>query len=208
MLIAMKLKRKWRLEDDPDHNRPENLIIALVSYAVSLLLFSIPFSLYLRHELTFAPFLFAVNQGVLGYFIGIYIDRSLGKQGLSVKVAAWHGVTQLITVVIATTAMPLPNLGSRSELYVTAFSAAQSALSGFLIGLFFQYFHQQSVNSEQNRSRNDLGDSPIRTVLFGRRTSIANKIRASLGVERHPNAVPKNLNQVTLPPLMGIMGEG
>jgi hypothetical protein len=209
MLIAMKLKRKWRREDDPDHNRPENLIIALVSYAASLLLFSIPFSLYLRHDLTIAPFLFAVNQGVLGYFIGVYIDRSLGKQGLSVKVAAWHGVTQLITIVIATTAVPLPNVGSRSELYVTVFSAVQSALSGFLIGVFFQYFHQRSVNSEQDRVRNALGDSPVGTVLLGRSRSIANGIRASLGVERHPDAVmPKNLDQVALPPLTGIMGEG
>jgi hypothetical protein len=152
MLIAIKLKRKWRREADPGRNRPENLIVALISYAASLVLFSIPFSLYLRPNLTIAPFLFAINQGVLGYFIGVYVDRSLRKQGISLQVASWQGITQLITVVIATTAVPLPNVGSRSELYVTAFSAAQSALSGFLMGCFSSTFISDLLTMSKTES--------------------------------------------------------
>jgi hypothetical protein len=175
ILIAIKLKRKWRREDDPDSNRPENLIIALVSYAASLL-FSVPFSLYLRHEMTVAPFLFAINHGILGYFIGVYIDRSLRRQGISLVVAAWQGATQLITVVIATSAAPLPNLGSRNELYVTIFSSAQSALSGFLIGVFFQYFHQRCSDGEQDRVRNASSATSVGTSLLSRGASIASRL--------------------------------
>jgi hypothetical protein len=144
MILAIKLKRKWGREDDPDRNRPENLVIGLISYAASLLLFSVPFSYYLRGEISIAPFLFAVNQGVLGYFIGVYIDRSLDGQGISFVAATWQGALQLAANLIATSIAPLPNVGGKNELYVALFSATQSALSGFLIGVLFQFFHQRT----------------------------------------------------------------
>jgi hypothetical protein len=143
MILAIKLKRKWGREDDPDRNRPENLVIGLISYAASLLFFSIPFSYYLRGEISIAPFLFAVNQGVLGYFVGVYIDCSLDSQRISFVAAAWQGALQLAANLIATSIAPLPNVGGKNELYVALFSATQSALSGFLIGVLFQFFHQR-----------------------------------------------------------------
>lgn len=60
-----------RIFPPPTSTRPENLLIASAAYTVSLL-FTIPFSIYLRGELTIAPFLFASSQAILGYFIGIY----------------------------------------------------------------------------------------------------------------------------------------
>lgn len=149
IIIAIKLKRKWHRADEPDPDRPENLIIGLISYAASLLAFSIPFGIYLRGGMTIAPFLYAINQGILGYFIGVYVDRSLKHQGISLVVPLWQGALQLAVILIATIVTPLPNLGSQNELYASAFSAAQSFLSGFLIGVLFQYFDQRRHKKER-----------------------------------------------------------
>jgi hypothetical protein len=162
IIIAIKLKRKWHRADDPDPDRPENLIIGLISYAASVIAFSIPFSIYLRGlsgGITIAPFLYAINQGVLGYFIGVYVDRSLKHQGISFVVPLWQGALQLAVILIATIVAPLPNLGPQNELYASVFSAAQSFLSGFLIGVLFQYFDQRRDKKERKER---LAVEPLR----------------------------------------------
>ena len=144
MVVAIKLKRKWRSEDESDQNRPENLLIAVMAYAGSLC-FLIPFSLSIRHELTVAPFLFAMNQGALGYFVGLYLDRAPRSSNISYTLAGWQGLVQLtISLIAFTLSPPLPNiqLTAAKIIYMDVFVATQSALSGFLIGTLFQYFYQ------------------------------------------------------------------
>jgi hypothetical protein len=159
MIMALKLKRKWRNSGEPEWNRPENLIISIVSYASSLVLFNIPFGFYLRgFELSVAPFLYAANQAVLGYFIGKYIDEMQKRElPISFVVAGWQGGMQLVVSVIAMTmSPPLPGTQSvsfASWLYITAFSVLQSGISGFLIGVLFQYFHKRAVLQSRNRTQ-------------------------------------------------------
>lgn len=89
-----------RSEGAPNFDRPANLLIALAAYTVSLL-FTIPFSIYLRGEFSIAPFLFASSQAVLGYFIGIYVDRVGKSAGISFTAAAWQSALQLAATLIA-----------------------------------------------------------------------------------------------------------
>jgi hypothetical protein len=148
MILAIKLKRKWRSEGAPNFDHPENLLIALAAYTVSLF-FTIPFSIYLRSgEFTIAPFLFASSQAVLGYFIGIYVDRAGKSAGISFAAAAWQGALQLVATLIAFLGSP-PLPGTTWNFFdvlsFSAFVAIQSALSGFLIGVLFQHFYKRTM---------------------------------------------------------------
>ena len=94
------------------------------------------------YALTMAPFVFALNEAVLGYFLGIYIDRAVKRSSISFIPTIWQGMLQLVVMFIAVSTYPPPYLeGSKYFILAAAFTAAQSALSGFLIGVLFQYFY-------------------------------------------------------------------
>jgi hypothetical protein len=147
MWLAIRLKRKWRRAGAAGE-RPEDLLIAIFAYFTTLPL-NIIISLYLHNwELTYAPFLYALNQAVLGYFIGQYIDRSLRTCLISVQLALLQGGTQAVAAVIATTLSPSvfsPIVGlkifSKVEISIALFSMIQAAVSGLLIGILFQHFY-------------------------------------------------------------------
>jgi hypothetical protein len=146
LILAIKRKRQWRAEGSFDGQRPENLILALFAYAVSLA-FTVPVSYFLRGELTIAPFLYASSQAVLGYFIGVYIDRG-NSSTISFSTAAWQGALQL-TATLTASLCSAPLSGAATSLVdilsVNAYVAVQSALSGFLIGVLFQYFYKRTM---------------------------------------------------------------
>ncbi|MBV9970296.1 MAG: hypothetical protein JO228_09950 [Xanthobacteraceae bacterium] len=146
LILALKRKRKWRAEDFPGDQRPENLILALSAYVVSLA-FTVPISYVLHGELTTAPFLYAASQAVLGYFIGLYIDRG-NSSTISVATAAWQGALQLTATLTASLlSTPLPGAASTLTdlLWVDAYVALQSGFSGVLIGLLFQHFYKRTM---------------------------------------------------------------
>jgi hypothetical protein len=142
MILSIKLKRKWRREGTPAYQRPENLLIALASYIASLA-FVIPFSMYLRGQLTIAPFLGASIPAVLGYFIGIYVDRDGKSSGISIATAAWQGTLQVAATLISW--LGSPPLQGLEGLSFHAFIAVQAALSGFMIGVLFQHFYKRTM---------------------------------------------------------------
>jgi hypothetical protein len=150
MWLAIRLKRKWR-RSGAAGDRPENLLIAIFAYFATVPL-NITISLYLRHgELTYAPFLYALNQAILGYFIGLYIDRSLRTSLISVKLGLLQGAAQAVGAVIASTLSPSvfsPVVGLevfyRVEIWIALFSMGQAAISGFLVGILFQYVYKRT----------------------------------------------------------------
>ena len=158
MWLAIRLKRKWRRAGAAGE-RPENLLIAIFAYIATVPL-NIIISLYLRNwELTYAPFLYALNQAILGYFIGQYIDRSLKTSPISVKLALLQGGAQAVGAVIATTLSPSvlsPVVGlkllSQIEIWIALFSMIQSAISGSLIGILFQHFYRRADTSARVES--------------------------------------------------------
>jgi hypothetical protein len=158
MWLAIRLKRKWRRAGAAGE-RPENLLIAIFAYIATVPL-NIIISLYFRNwELTYAPFLYALNQAILGYFIGQYIDRSLKTSPISVKLALLQGGAQAVGAVIATTLSPSvlsPVVGlkllSQIEIWIALFSMIQSAISGSLIGILFQHFYRRADTSARVES--------------------------------------------------------
>jgi hypothetical protein len=150
MWLAIRLKRRWRRAGAAGE-RPEDLLIAIFAYFATVPL-NIIISLYLRNgELTYAPFLYALNQAILGYFIGQYIDQSMKSSLISIKLALLQGAAQAVGAVIATTLSPSvlsPIVGvkifSEIEIWIALFSMIRAATSGFLIGMLFQYFYRRT----------------------------------------------------------------
>ena len=57
MIFTIKLKRKWRRDNEAiSRHRPENLLIAMYIYGITLLFFSFPFRLLMFRTLDFGPF--------------------------------------------------------------------------------------------------------------------------------------------------------
>jgi hypothetical protein len=144
MWLCIHLKRKWRRSGYRDA-RPENLLLAIFSY-LSTVWLNVLISLVLRHgQLTYAPFLYALNQAVLGYFIGIYIDRSLKTTDVSVPLASLQAAAQAIAAIIATMLSPSvfsPTIGFL-DLQIAVFALLQAAASGFIISMLFQQLYRR-----------------------------------------------------------------
>ena len=146
MLLAIRLKRDWRRNSEVNQARPENLLIAIYSYVFTVPI-NIIISLYMRNwQLTYAPFLFALNQAVFGYFIGKYVDKSLSSTKISVAMAFFQGCAQAIVAVIATQLSPtmIVSLELGEYIFLGAFSVIQAAVSGLIVGLLFQYFYKRT----------------------------------------------------------------
>jgi len=144
---ALKIKRHWRRINRPQV-RPENALVAIFCYLLTLPI-SIALSYYARHELSTAPFLFAAIQGVVGYFIGTYIDRSLSGQPFSWPLARIQGACQFVGALLIFFFAPPPKGVEYSTLqqftYATFF-AFQSGLAGFLVGNLFQYYYRRTAS--------------------------------------------------------------
>ena len=137
--LCIYCKRRWRRTDDGEF-RPEDLLLAVFAYFATVWL-NVIFSLILRGgQLTYAPFLYALNQAILGYFIGLYIDLSMKSSEVSVGLALIQATVQATSAVIATTLSPSvfsPTFGIL-DLQIAAFASLQAAFSGFIISILFQ----------------------------------------------------------------------
>jgi hypothetical protein len=158
MFIVIKLKRYWRRDNDPHRHRPENTLAAIYCYLLCLPLF-FAISLYIREgQVSIAPLLFAINQGVLAYFVATYVDRSLQNQDLSWRLAVWQGVVQGITTLgVMNLAPPAPGNTASAlvQFEISLFFMFQSGIAGCLMGLLFQYFYRRT-KAQPGRVLGDL----------------------------------------------------
>jgi hypothetical protein len=146
IFAALKIKRHRRRTDRPQA-RPENAILVFWCYLLTLPV-SIALSFYIRHELSTAPFLFAANQGIVAYFIGMYVDRSFAGKPLSWRLAWIQATVQFLAAVLIFFFSPSPpnvNFSLRQQLIYALFFAFQSGLAGFLVGGLFQYFYRRTA---------------------------------------------------------------
>jgi hypothetical protein len=144
MWLAMRLKRRWRRRGPITRQRPENLLIAISSYALTLP-FNLVIGYIIRGSFTYAPFLFASNQAIFGYFVGAYIDRSLKISHISFRLALLQGIAQAVGITIASQlSPPVGSTPISSALLVGGFSLLQAAANGFIVGVLFQYFYKQT----------------------------------------------------------------
>ncbi len=145
--LALKVKRYWNVHP-PSNRQIEDPLIALFCYGVTLPI-SIGISLWIRpnHDLSIVPFLFALNQGVVGYYIATYVNRSLAGKPFSSHVAALQGGCQAVAALFIYRAFDTPAFQHMSNKQYIAFGAvflAQAAISGFLVGVIFQYFYRRT----------------------------------------------------------------
>jgi hypothetical protein len=173
MWLGIHLKRKWRRSGAPGA-RPEDLLLAVYSYFATVPL-NIAISLVLRHgQLTYAPFLFALNQTILGYFVGQYIDRSLNRSEVSVGLAALQGMAQAVSAVISTTLSPSV-LSPTVEVFdapIAVFASIQAGVSGFIISILFQRLY---------RGRGNLAVPSSLTVLVSQGGDVRSPASRRLG---------------------------
>jgi hypothetical protein len=146
LIVAMKSKKFWYRDPELPRHRPENVLVGIFCYLFTLLIL-VPLSWWLRGELTYAPFLNAINQGVIGYFIGVYIDRSLRNQPLDWPLAARQGLVQAATA-FGTLMLVEPIPGTDTSIYgqiqTALYRTVESGVAGFLIGYLFQYFYRRA----------------------------------------------------------------
>lgn len=153
MWLAIQLKRRWR-RISPLEKHPENLSIACISYISTVWInFIINYYITGGHP-NYAPFLFAINQAVFGYFIGVYIDRHVDNKPLSIRLALYQGCAQAVAMIIAVTFSPslilldpTPFVMFRIGLIMSVFSMLQSGISGFVVGILFQHVYSKSQSS-------------------------------------------------------------
>ena len=148
---ALKIKRHWRRLGAPPNGRPENPLIGILCYLLTLPI-SVTLSYWVRGgEFSIAPLLFAANQGIVGYFIATYIDRSLSGHPFSWNIAAAQAAAQLTAALfVYLFAPPVPgvNLSAWQQLVYATFFACQAGLAGFLVGSLFQYFYRRTSSPQ------------------------------------------------------------
>lgn len=166
MLLSIKLKRRWRRSARRGAPRPENLLIALYSYILTVPI-NVVLSLYIhKGELTTAPFLFALNQAVLGYFIGMYIDRSLGTPKISYKLPLAQGILQAVGSLAAVFLSQSMTTNPKFNAFLIIFSTLQASASGVFVGVLFQYLYKQSNNSPADVSRDRGSPEELRSAVI------------------------------------------
>jgi hypothetical protein len=143
MWLAIHLKRGWRRNGQGDGGRPENFLIAIYAYLLTVPCNVVINGILYDWALTYAPFLCALNQAVLGYFVGQYIDRAPGSDLISWRVAMLQGISQAIATEIAIMLSPGPDLTVRGMILFGSFSLLQAGVSGFVVGVLFQHFYRQ-----------------------------------------------------------------
>ncbi|HEX9167393.1 MAG TPA: hypothetical protein VF886_00480 [Roseiarcus sp.] len=143
------MKRRWRRLEQAS-NKHENLTIAATSYLLTVWVNCL-INLYVtKGHMTYAPFLFALSQFVLGYFIGVYLDRLIAGKPLSLIIPLYQASVQSVAMGVAAFLSPSlfspPNSDDllTISLVMGAFSMAQGAASGFVVGVLFQHFYNNA----------------------------------------------------------------
>ena len=162
VLIAIRFKRHWARQviEGTRERQPGNPLIGFYAYLVTAIYFVIVWWGIYR-ELSVSPLLYALNYGVVAYFLGIYVDRSLANSPKSAIIAAWQAGAQFLATAIAAVG-PLPvvaNFSARQILVVGLFSALLAAVTGFAIGIVFQRTYRRTDTiGRVDKSARTFGD--------------------------------------------------
>jgi hypothetical protein len=146
LIFSIKLKRRWHRDPELYRNRPENLIIGWWCYLGSLPI-GIIVSVVVRGEFTYAPFLFALNQAVVGYFVGLYIDRSLDGQPLDWRLPMQQGLFQAITAVLSFWLAPTYHdtaFSMTMQIVICIYIGFEAGGVGLLTGYLFQQYYRRT----------------------------------------------------------------
>ena len=142
MSVAIKMKRRWR-KRRKSVRRSEAIRVAFVSYFSTVWINMTISYVFIGTILTPVPYMFAINQALLGYFIAKYVDRALAGSKVNFRLAIIQGTIQGIVAGIA--AYFAPN----SALIGVSFGAIEWFFAGCLSGILFQYAYGKAVATER-----------------------------------------------------------
>lgn len=142
MVLAIKMKRYWRANRERIR-RSEGIVIAISSYVITVPLNMMVSYIFNGNATNPLPYLFAINQGILGYFTSRYIDLASERPGVRVDIAIMQGVIQGIVAGIAASFAVEPGV------LTVGFSAIQWGVGGLLAGTLFQHIYGKAVLSQR-----------------------------------------------------------
>jgi hypothetical protein len=147
-IIAMLMKRYA----SPRLSRANwnNFLIAMEAYAIAAAVYA-GIQFYIRSYVTPSPLLFALDAGVVGYFIGWYIDRAPNYVQVSKSLACFQAGCQSLAGLIAAGLAPPPgsNLTPMQGFWIAMIVGVQGAILGAMIGILFQYLYGLTASSER-----------------------------------------------------------
>jgi cation transporter-like permease len=162
VFVAMKFKR-YRRRRLPVPANSENSVLAAICYIITLPI-SFAIRLWILHAgWGVAPFFFTANQGVVGYFIGTYVDRSVTGKPYSWETAATQAAVQaFVAALILYIVRPMAGMGLTAvqEDVFDAVFILQSAISGFMVGVIFQYYYRRTAPAQGEV----IGDVTVETL--------------------------------------------
>ncbi len=146
LLIAIRLKRHWLFGGRRHEGIPENVLIAMCGFAVALL-FVGGLQACLRGYVNSAALLQSAPMGVAGYFAGLYIDRSMNKEPVSVRLVFWQGALQAAAMFLAVNFSPDPPSGDTfpvvMKMYIAGYIALGVGVGAMVMGWMFQHYYQR-----------------------------------------------------------------
>ena len=142
LLIAIRLKRYWRLNQQP-LGRAENLMVAVCSFAAAAFYYFVLGYALSRSITVVAPLLLAVTPCAAGGFAGWYIDRSMERLppslGIGFLQAACQGFATSLGIFFL-----IPEYHWAQTTYLVSYAGFESAVVGLIVGLLFQHLYQRT----------------------------------------------------------------
>lgn len=145
ILAAIRMKRWWFTHG---RNQSENLLSAVGAFIIGTLYYLVT-DYISSGRVSAAPLLLAATPCVAGYFVGVYVDRSMGRQshspGLTLLQAAAQGVAAVFGIYF------LINFADvMQNVYILSYAGLEAAAVGLVIGFLFQRHYQPTELQPQD----------------------------------------------------------
>jgi hypothetical protein len=147
IVLALHLKKYFSFERMIGLSRQETLVVACSGYVASAVVYC-GVQYFMRGYVNLAPFLLALNYGVLAYFIAIYTDRIVHKQDRTDRLVLLQSSCQFLATMIGIGLIPLPPdvpLTTVQTVWVAMLGACEAAVVGMIIGIMFQRMYRPSI---------------------------------------------------------------
>lgn len=176
LLIAIRLKRYWHFNDRKRPRLPENLLIAIAGFSVTILC-NLAFASSWRIETYILASIYqAAPYGIAAYFVGIYIDRSMQMKEKSLRPVLWQGALQSVAMFFAYS-FSYPGQEIMPTLAKAAYLGIEAGCLGMVMAFMFQRYHkvtQFSPEGPQGRVVTRVGD-----LSFQRRSVAPTRYKSS-----------------------------
>jgi hypothetical protein len=143
VLTAIRLKRHWWFREQRSP-RSENLMVGIASFAVASIYY-VAVQYAMQQYVDYKPLMTAVAPGIAGYFVAIFIDRSMNglprSWGLTFMLAGYLALGAALGVYFA---------GDQFGVVEVSLVAIAGGVVGLVLGALFPYWYQRTEFSPQH----------------------------------------------------------